>query len=188
MTPIAGFFLAVIAGWIVREPRRAAGTVVLPYLAIVAVQTWALANGYGINPPDTVTPFSGAVSYWVVQAVFGLIAMAIAAELAFLRAPGRGGRSALPLAGPWYRVAVATAISDTGVLVLLVAWLSTAKLVTHHSTNSPTPPQGVIGILLDLAGVVVLGIAALRLAIRARRSRTTQEPLLAQPPAGTTVS
>ena len=50
MTPIAGFFLAVIAGWIIREPRRAAATVILPYLAIVAVQSWAIANGYGISP------------------------------------------------------------------------------------------------------------------------------------------
>jgi len=38
MTPIAGFSLAVIAGRIVREPRRAAATVILPYLAVV-VQT-----------------------------------------------------------------------------------------------------------------------------------------------------
>lgn len=169
MTPIAGFFLAVIAGWIVREPRRAAATVVLPYLTIVAVQTWSLANGYGINPPSTVTPFSGAISYWVVQAVFGLIAMAIAAELAVLRAPGRGGRPAVPLAGPWYRAAVASAICDTGVFVLLVAWLAGAKLVTHHSTSSPIPPQGVIGIGLDLVGVVALGITVLTTRIRARR-------------------
>jgi len=187
MTPIAGFFLAVIAGWIVREPRRAAATVVLPYLAIVAVQTWSLANGYGINPPDTVTPFSGAISYWVVQLVFGLIAMAIAAELAVLRAPGRGPRPTVPLAGPWYRAAVASAICDTGVFILLVAWLAVAKLVTHHSANTPIPPEGVIGIGLDLVGVVALGIAVLRVAIKARRSRTAQEPLVARPPAGTTV-
>jgi len=187
MTPIAGFFLAVIAGWIVREPRRAAATVVLPYLTVVAVQTWSLANGYGINPPDTVTPFSGAISYWVVQLVFGLIAMAIAAELAVLRAPGRSPRPTVPLAGPWYRAAVATAICDTGLFVLLVAWLAVAKLVTHHSTTSPIPPEGVIGIGLDLVGVVALGIGALRVVIKARRSRTAPEALVAQPPAGTTV-
>jgi hypothetical protein len=188
MTPIAGFFLAVIAGWIVREPRRAAATVVLPYLAIVAVQTWDLANGYGINPPDTVTPFSGAISYWVVQAVFGLIAMAIAAELAVLRAPGRGARATLPVAGPWYRAAVATAICDTGVIAVLVAWLASAKLVAHHSTTAPTPAQGVIGIGLDLVGVVAFGIAALWVTIKARRSRTAPESLVSQPPAGSAVS
>jgi hypothetical protein len=172
MTPIAGFFLAIIAGWIVREPRRAAATVVVPYLAIVAVQTWALANGYGINPPDTVTPFSGAISYWVVQLVFGLIAMAIAAELAVLRAPDRGLQPPLLLVGPWYRAAVASAICDTGVFVLLVAWLATAKLVSHHSATSPLPLQGAIGIGLDLIGVVALGIAALRVTIKGRRLLT----------------
>jgi hypothetical protein len=187
MTPIAGFFLAIIAGWIVREPRRAAATVVLPYLAIVAVQTWSLANGYGINPPDTVTPFSGAISYWVVQLVFGLVFMAIAAELAVLRAPGRGPRPAVPLVGPWYRAAAATAICDTGVFIFLVAWLAAAKLVAHHSTNSPLPPAAAIGIGLDLIGVVALGIAVLRVTIKARRSRTGAERLVAQPPAGTTV-
>ena len=69
MTPIAGFFLAVITGSIVREPRKAAATVILPYLAIMAAQTWDIANGYGISPPDTVTPFSGAISYWRRRAI-----------------------------------------------------------------------------------------------------------------------
>jgi hypothetical protein len=45
MTPIAGFFLAIIDGWIVREPRRTAATVILPYLAVAVVQTWAIGNG-----------------------------------------------------------------------------------------------------------------------------------------------
>jgi hypothetical protein len=130
-----------------------------------------------------VTPFSGAISYWVVQLVFGLIGMAIAAELAVLRAPGRGPRPTAALVGPWYRAAVASAICDAGVFILLVAWLAVAKLVTHHSANAPIPPEGVIGIGLDLVGVVALGIAVLRVSIRARRSQTVQEPLVAQPPA-----
>jgi len=111
-----------------------------------------------------------------VQAVFGLIAMGIAAELAVLRAPGRGGRPTVPLAGPWYRAAVASAICDTGVFVLLVAWLAGAKLVAHHSTSSSIPPQGVIGIGLDLVGIVALGIAVLTTRIRARRLGAAAEP------------
>jgi hypothetical protein len=135
MTPIAGFFLAVIAGWIVREPRRAAATVVLPYLAIVAVQSWAIATGYGISPPDTVTPFSGAISNWVVQLVFGLTTTGIAAEIAVLRAGARPGQPMVLLAGPWYRAAVAMSICAIGTLTLLVAWLSSAKLVSQHSSS-----------------------------------------------------
>lgn len=186
MTPIAGFFLAVIAGWMVREPRRAAATVVLPYLAVMAVQTWYIANGYGTSPPDTVTPFSGAAGYWLVQAVFGLVALAIAAELAVLRSAALSARPAIPAAGPWYRAALATAICNTVTLVLLVAWLVSFKLVTRHS-SAGTPLPSLIGIGLDLTGVVAFGIAALRIAIRARRARTAPESLASPPPAGATL-
>jgi hypothetical protein len=172
MTPIAGFFLAVIAGWLVREPRRAAATVILPYLAIVAVQSWDIANGYGISPPDTVTPFSGAISYWVVQLAFFITTAGIAAEVAVLRAGARAGQPMVLLAGPWYRAAVATAICMTGTLITLVAWLASAKLVSHHSSAGSPPPQGLIGIGLSLIGVVVFGIAAIRVAARTRRALT----------------
>jgi hypothetical protein len=183
MTPIAGFFIALIAGWIVREPRRAAATVILPYLAIVAVQSWDIANGYGISPPDTVTPFSGAVSYWVVQLVFGLTTVLIAVEVAVLRVRARAGQPMVLLAGPWYRAAVATAICSIGTLTLLVAWLTTAKLVSHHSTAGSPPPQGTIGIGLSLIGVVAFGVAAIRAAIRTRRAGVAQDPLGASPAA-----
>jgi hypothetical protein len=174
MTVLAAFFLAILAGWIVREPRRAALTVILPYLAMVAVQTWGLANGYGINPPDTVTPFSGAISYYVVQLVFLLITAAIAAELAVVRARA----TTPPFAGPWLRTAVATAIGATATLWLLVGWLANAKLVAHHSTSG-TPLVAVLGIGLDLIGVVGLGVAA----IVARRRASSAGPLDARQPA-----
>ena len=163
MTPIAGFFIAIIAGWIVREPRRAAAIVIPPYLAVVAVQTWALADGYGISPPSTVTPLSGAGSYYLVQLIFGLTTVAIAAELAVVRryAAARKGTPADSPVAPWYRAAAASAICTTGVLVLLVAWLSGAKLVAHHSAQGTTPAQGVAGIGLSLTGFVVLGVAAI---------------------------
>jgi hypothetical protein len=176
MTVLAAFFLAIIAGWIVREPRRAALTVILPYLAMVAVQTWGLANGYGINPPSTVTPFSGAISYYVVQVIFLLFAMAIAAELAVVRARA----SVPPFAGPWLRVAVATAIGATGTLWLLVGWLADAKLVTHHSTSG-MPLVAVLGIGLNVIGVIALGVAA----IMARRRGAATEPAGARQPAMT---
>jgi hypothetical protein len=171
MTPIAGFFLAVIAGWIVREPRRAAATVILPYLAIVAVQSWDIANGYGISPPDTVTPFSGAISYWVVQLIFLITTVAIAAEISVLRAGARAGQPLVLTVGPWYRAAVALAAGAIGTLVLLVAWLASAKLVSHHSSAGSPPPQGVIGIGLSLVGVLAFGVAAIRVTVRVRRAK-----------------
>ena len=180
MTPIAGFFLAIIAGWIVREPRRAAATVVLPYLAVVAVQTWAIANGYGVSPPDTVTPFSGAISYYVVQLIFGITTVAIAAELAVVRRHAAGQDADSP-ADSWHRTALAAAVCTTSTLVLLVAWLSGASLVSHHSSSGSPPAQGVAGIGLSLVGFVVLGVAA----IRARRRAKALSPAAAPSPAAT---
>jgi hypothetical protein len=174
MTLLATFFLAIIAGWIVREPRRAALTVILPYLAMVAAQTWGLANGYGINPPDTVTPLSGAISYYVVQLIFLLIAVVIAAEVAVIRARA----AAPPFADPWLRAAVATAIGATGTLWLLVGWLAGVKLVAHHSTSG-TPLVAVLGIGLNVIGVVAFGVAA----IVARRRGRTADPVDARQPA-----
>ncbi len=164
MTPIAGFFLAIIAGWIVREPRRAAATVILPYLALVVVQTWGLANGYGINPPSSVTPLSGALSYYVVQLIFLVTTVVIAASLAVVCAARGGG---LPV-GPWYRAAVAAAVGTTGVLVLLTAWIACASLVRVHSSAGTPPVQGLAGMGLSVIGCVVLGVAAIRVIVRRR--------------------
>ena len=86
MTPLAGFVAAILAGWIIREPRRAAAAVLVPFLAVLAVQTWTLAAGHGDNPPSTIH----GVSYWVVQAIILAFALGIATQLAIvLRDPDR---------------------------------------------------------------------------------------------------
>jgi uncharacterized membrane protein YidH (DUF202 family) len=165
MTPIVGFFLAIIAGWFVRDPKRAAATVVIPYLAVTAVQTWDIANGYGISPPDTVTPLTmggnGSLPYYVVQLVFGLLAVGIAAELAVLRRRTLPAAERTPAAA-WQRAAVATAIQCIGLLVLLVASMSQLMLVTHHSSSGSPPLQGLVGMLLCVVGFVALGVAVIR--------------------------
>jgi hypothetical protein len=187
MTPIAGFFLALIAGWIIAGPRRAAATVILPYLAVTAVQTWSLAKGFGVNPPSTVTPVSGAISYYVVQLIFLVTTVVIAAEVAVLRRHALAGKAVPvdPPAGSWYRTAVATAVCMTGTLVLLVAWLSRASLVTHHSSSSNGPPaQGIIGIGLSLIGFVAFGVAALMARRKAARRALADPAQAASSPAG----
>ena len=85
MTPLAGFVAAILAGWIIREPRRAAAAVLVPFLAVLAVQTWTLASGRGDNPPSTIH----GVSYWVVQAIILAFALGIATQLASGAGPGR---------------------------------------------------------------------------------------------------
>ena len=60
------------------------------------MQTWAIGNGYGISPPDTVTPLSGAIIYYVVQLAFLITTAAIAASLAVVRGARAGGPSVAP--------------------------------------------------------------------------------------------
>ena len=89
MTPLAGFVAAVIAGWIIRDPRRAAAAVVVPFLAVLAAQTWILASGRGDNPPSTVH----GLSYWIFQAIFLAFALGITTQLAILRRAGSRPRT-----------------------------------------------------------------------------------------------
>lgn len=110
------------------------------------------------------TPLSGALSYYVVQLIFLVTSVAIAASLAvLLEARGAG----LPV-GPWYRTAAGTAACTTGVLVLLVAWLGGAPLVRVHSSAGTPPAQGLAGIGLSVIGFVVPGVAAIRVVVRRR--------------------
>ena len=99
MTPLAGFVIAVIAGWIARDARRAAGIVVVPYLAVVAAQTWAIYDGRGTSPPNTVWPFKQAISYYVVQAIILALALGVAALLGAVRARRAASHDAAARAG-----------------------------------------------------------------------------------------
>src|SRR5580704_6972976 len=116
MTPLAGFVAAILAGWIIREPRRAAAAVLVPFLAVLGVQTWTLAAGRGDNPPSTIH----GVSYWVVQAIILAFALGIATQLAIvLRARPSGRTAAADAAGASRRALQATAV----LLVLTAAAL-----------------------------------------------------------------
>jgi len=86
MTPITGFIVAVIAGWIVRDGLRAAATVMVPFLAVLAAQTWIIAAGRAVSPPSTASRLPQAIGYWLVQAVFLALALGIAGQLGALRA------------------------------------------------------------------------------------------------------
>ena len=175
MTPLAGFVAAILAGWIIREPRRAAAAVLVPFLAVLAVQTWSLAAGHGDNPPSTIH----GVSYWVVQAIILAFALGIATQLAIvLRA-----RPSEQNAGASRRALQATAV----LLVLTAAWVTgfvlTSKPVLHHNASSPLPWYGVTGILACIASVIVLTV----LHIRLRRAGARQQNLAAASP-GTAVA
>ncbi len=170
MTPLAGFVAAILAGWIIREPRRAAAAVIVPFLAVLAVQTWTLASGRGDNPPSTIH----GVSYWVVQAIILAFALGIATQLAIvLRARSAAGDDA----GASRRALQATAV----LLVLTAAFLTgvvlSSKPVLHHSASSPLPWYGVVGILACVVSLVVLTVVH----IRQRRAGARQKLAAASP-------
>jgi amino acid transporter len=172
MTPLAGFVAAILAGWIIREPRRAAAALIVPFLAVLAAQTWALASGHGNNPPSTVH----GISYWVVQAVILAFALGITTQLAsVLRARSAAGDGA----GPGRRARQATVL----LLVLTAAFVTgvvlTSHPVLHHNANSPLPLYGVVGILACVVSLVVLTL----LNIRGRRVSAREKLAAASPSA-----
>src|SRR5580658_4681042 len=94
MTPLAGFVLAVIAGWITRDARRAAAIIIIPFLAVTALQTYGLAIGDGHSPPSTVWPINGtSIPYYVVQLLIMAAALGVAMLLAVVRAQRPAARS-----------------------------------------------------------------------------------------------
>jgi hypothetical protein len=163
MTPLAGFVAAIIAGWIVRDPRRTVAAVVIPFLIVLTMQTWGIAAGDGVSPPSTVTPISGAISYYVFQAVFLGFALGIAAELATLR---RARKPASDRAGAGRRMALAAALLAGLAVAFDAVWLLVSAPVRHHSASGAPPLQGLAGIGLCVVAFAVLSA----LTIRERRS------------------
>ena len=180
MTPLAGFVAAILAGWIIREPRRAAAAILVPFLAVLGVQTWTLAAGRGDNPPSTIH----GVSYWVVQVIILAFALGIATQLAIvLRARPSGRTAAADAAGASRRALQATAVLLVLTAASLIGIVLTSKPVLHHNANSPLPWYGATGILACVASVVVLTV----LRLLQRRAGARQQKLAAASP-GTPVA
>src|ERR1700729_3555929 len=176
MTPLAGFIAAILAGWIIREPRRAAAAILVPFLAVLAVQTWTLAAGHGDNPPITIN----AVSYWVVQAIILAVALGIATRLAGVLRPRSAAGDG---AGASRRALQATAVLLAATAASLTGIVLDSKPVLHHNANSPLPWYGAAGILACVASVVVLTV----LRLLQRRAGARQQKLAAASP-GTPVA
>ena len=175
MTPLAGFVAAILAGWIIREPRRAAAAVLVPFLAVLAVQTWSLAAGHGDNPPSTVH----GVSYWVVQAIILAFALGITTQLAIvLRARSAAGDPASDAAGASRRGLQATAVLLVLTAAFVIGFVLESKPVLHHNASSPLPWYGAAGILACVASLVVLTV----LHILQRRTDARQQRLAAASP------
>ncbi len=144
--------------------RLAGGRVfILPFLAVLAVQTWGLAAGDGVSPPDTVYPFSGAISYYVVQAIILAVTLAIALLLGAVRSRGarsRGAEAGDGLAG----TSRSTVVAAVAVGLLTAAFVTFAVIdaAPHSHKASGNPPlQGFIGLGVILISLIVLGVTLL---------------------------
>ena len=168
MTPLAGFVAALIAGWIIRDPRRAAITATVPFLIVMIVQTLGIDAGDGVSPPSTVYPISGAISYYVVQAILLGFTLGIAAELAAVR---RARMPADDRAGAGRRTALAAAVLAVLTAVTWAVWVLVSAPVSHHSAQGSPPPQGLIGIGLLIVSLAVLSVLTIRDRRAARRAR-----------------
>jgi hypothetical protein len=157
MTPLAGFIVAIVAGWLIRDARRAAAAVIVPFLAVLALQTYGIGAGYGHSPPSTVTSYPGAIGYWLVQLIILAPALFIAAGLGSLRTGN--GRSAV-------RVSAGLTLA-AGVFDLIYALQ--ASPVRHHLANGSPPWYGFAGMGVLVISVVVLGALLLRRRLATRR-------------------
>lgn len=155
MTPIVGFLVALVAGWMVPRPRRAALVVLGPWLAATGFQTRHIAAGLGVSPPATVAD----VGYWIVQAVILALALGIAAQLSALRAASFAGDL-----GRATRIASAAGFAWAGGVMAVVGFgwgrsVLDPGSVVHHSAHGHRPLVGMLFIVASVAACVVLAAA-----------------------------
>jgi hypothetical protein len=160
MTPIAGFVIAILAGLLVTNGRRAASVVLVPWLVVLAYQSWYIAAGRAISPPNTVTQFPSAIGYWLVQVIILAPALGIAAQL------GASGNRRNPLSATVLarRAWMATTLGVAASFVIIVLGFIVFRheggtvVATHHSSSGSPPLVGVLGLLLSFATCAALGV------------------------------
>jgi hypothetical protein len=82
MTLVAALIFGLLSGFAVRGARRAVIAALVPWLAVLALQSALLASGHGNNPTSTIKD----AGYWTVQAVGLALCLSIAAFVASRRA------------------------------------------------------------------------------------------------------
>jgi hypothetical protein len=156
MTGTVGILLAVIAGWFVSERRQVVMVVVLPFLAVLAIQTWGIAAGRAVSAPSTVTAFPDLIGYYVVQAIILALTLGIALQISALRFGGSPGRGSATLGLAANMLVAALVVGGFRLDRPLLDPGST----THHSSSGP-PLLGIAGIALSAVVCAGLGCLAL---------------------------
>jgi hypothetical protein len=169
MTAVVGILFAVIAGSLVSRRRRMAAVMVVPFLAVLAVQTWGIASGHATSPPSTVQ-YPGLYSYYFVQILILAVALGAANQLRIRRL--RRNRSLFPDKGiqSETRIALAASAVVSALVVLgfgLASGIFDSAKAQHAASGSP-PIVGLLGMLLSIA--VLIGFGAQNLKV----GRTTR--------------
>ena len=170
MTPIAAVLAGLLAGWFIPRSRRPAAFAAIPFVGVLAAQTWGLASGRGNNPASTVTE----AGYWVIQ----LVALALACGIAVAVSTIRDRQARRHDGATTDRVGASTRATVTVTLVATVLATSTAVvLFLANSDSQSTVQEGsgnipVIGVIGIVTGLLLLAATATALALtRPRRPR-----------------
>jgi len=164
MTPIAGFIIAIIAGLVVKNGRRAVMVVLVPWLIVLAYQSWYIAAGHAVSPPSTVTQFPSATGYWLVQAIILLPALGIAALLGSARSQHHPADAEDLVRQEWIATSLGIAVSVIVIVLGFVLFRNEGGTVYvgHHSTDGSPPVIGQLGLLLSFVTCIGLGVMRLK--------------------------
>ena len=157
MTPLAGCIIALLAGLLVRPPRLAMAAATPPWLAVLALQTWHLGSGQGVNPASTIRN----PGYPVVQVLILAATLGIAAGMSAWQSRHVSDR--LRRSMSTVRIAALSALAT-------VAATPTALLIFRYF-DTPTDPQtgsdelpltGVVGMIALVLALAVLALVEAR--------------------------
>jgi hypothetical protein len=157
MTGAFGILLALVAGWMVSQRRGMVVAVIVPFLGILAAQTWYIDSGHASSPPSTVQG-TAMIGYYLVQVIILGLALGAANQLRIRRnrTRSRAGEH------PWSAV-TALVVNAVVAVVLVGADLSIALGLEHGTHAHPaqgTPPAiGILGVLLSAVAFVGLAMA-----------------------------
>jgi hypothetical protein len=159
MTGVIGVFLALTAGLLVAGRRQVIMTVVWPFLAVLAVQTWGIASGRGVSPPSTVLSFPGLLGYYLVQVIILGLSLGVALQLSALRFGGSEARRSRQ--GAAYLVNSLFGLLVVGAFALDHPLFDPGSVKKHTASGSP-PLVGVVGMAALLLAFVGLSVATAR--------------------------
>jgi hypothetical protein len=145
----------------------------VPFLGVLAVQTWSIDSGHATSPPSTVQ-FPGAYSYYFVQLVILGLAFAAANQVRILRLRRRGSLAGVVNTQREVGIGIAINLVPSIAVVMGFAFANgffDASTKIHHSASGSPPAIAAVTMLLTILTLAVVG--AMNLA--ARRTARLQD-------------